>query len=98
LYHKIEIFPTSCNIIAELQSGGSLRSLVDDFNKFEESLLRAYIFQILDGIKFLHSNNMAHGNLNSQNLLLDVYGVIKLSDYGNLNQLLETYAIKIISA
>ena len=59
--------------------------------------MRAYIFQILDGVKFLHSRNMTHGNLNSQNLLLDVYGVIKLSDYGNLNQLLETYAIKIIS-
>jgi hypothetical protein len=41
---------------------------------------------------------MTHGNLNIQNLLLDVYGIIKLSDYGNLNQLLETYAIKIISA
>jgi mitogen-activated protein kinase kinase kinase len=98
LYHNIEVFPTSCNIVAELNSGGSLRSLIKDFNNFEETLLRAYIFQICDGIKFLHSSDMTHGNLNSQNLLLDVYGVIKLSDYGNMNQLLETYAIKIVSA
>jgi len=40
---------------------------------------------------------MSHGNLNCQNLLIDVYGTIKLSDYGNLNQLLESYAVKIIS-
>ncbi len=56
------------------------------------------IFQICDGIKFLHSRDMTHGNLNSQNILLDVYGVIKLTDYCNMNQLLETYAIKIVSA
>lgn len=97
-YYTIEIFPTSCNIVSELLSGCTLRSFVDDFNKFEEGLLRAYIFQILDGVKFLHSKNLTHGNLNSQNLLIDVYGVIKLTDYGNLNQLLETYAIKIILA
>ena len=95
-YHYIEVFPTSCNVVAELVSGGTLRSLVKDFNKFEDSLLRAYIFQILNGIKFLHSINMTHGNLNSQNLFIDIYGAIKLSDYGNLNQLLEIFAVKII--
>jgi serine/threonine protein kinase len=78
-------------------SGGTLRSLVKDFNKFEESLLRAYIFQILDGIKYLHGRDMTHGNLNSQNIFIDIYGAIKLSDYGNLNQLLETFAVKIVS-
>ncbi len=72
--------------------------MITDFNKFEEILLRAYILQICEGIKFLHSSDITHGNLNSQNILLDVYGVIKLSDYGNMNQLLETYAIKIALA
>ena len=98
LYHNIEVSPNSCNIVAEFQSGGSRRKLITDFNRFEETLLRAYIVQICDGIKFLHSRHMTHGNLNSQNLILDVYGNIKLSDYGNMNQILETYAVMLVSA
>jgi serine/threonine protein kinase len=69
--------------------------LISDFGRFEESLIATYVLQILEGIKTLHSKNMTHGNLNCQNLILDVFGVIKLSDYGNLNQLLETHAHKV---
>jgi hypothetical protein len=37
---------------------------------------------------------MVHGNLNCKNVNLDKYGNVELSNYGNLNQLFETYAIR----
>ena len=50
--------------------------------------------QIIMGLKHLHTHNMTHGSLNCKNIIVDEYGNIKLSNYGELNHLFETYAIK----
>eukprot|EP00826_Nyctotherus_ovalis_P013163 TRINITY_DN13519_c0_g1_i13.p1 TRINITY_DN13519_c0_g1~~TRINITY_DN13519_c0_g1_i13.p1 ORF type:complete len:161 (-),score=18.64 TRINITY_DN13519_c0_g1_i13:746-1228(-) len=38
--------------------------------------------QMLSGLKYLHDNKVMHGNLKSDNVLLDKKGNLKLTDYG----------------
>ena len=46
------------------------------------------------GLEHLHKRNVTHGDLNCKNVIVDEYGNVQLSNYGNLNQLFETCAIK----
>ncbi|KAA6396338.1 MAG: putative serine/threonine protein kinase [Streblomastix strix] len=41
-----------------------------------------YAFQILSGLKVLHSNQIAHRDLKPENILIDKYGNAKLADFG----------------
>ena len=38
--------------------------------------------QILDGLNYLHSNNVIHLDLKARNILLDTYKIVKLADFG----------------
>ncbi len=44
---------------------------------------RPFIKQITEGIQFLHSKNIIHGDLKCANILLDSNGCIKLADFGS---------------
>ena len=66
-------------------SGGSIHSLLNRFDVFEEELIKKYIRQILNGLEYLHSKNMIHLNLNPNNVLVDSSGKIKISDYIEFN-------------
>ncbi|NXV82789.1 CDK3 kinase, partial [Atlantisia rogersi] len=46
------------------------------------SLVKNYLFQILQGVNFCHSHRVIHRDLKPQNLLLDEAGTIKLADFG----------------
>jgi len=64
----------------EYASGGSIAAWVEKFEKFDERIIRKYTQQILEGLCYLHSQGIVHGNLKSSNVLIDSDGVIKLSD------------------
>ena len=62
--------------------GGSLRSLLDKFGKFDENLIKVYLRQILSGLSHLHDNNVIHRDLKCANILVSSEGIVKLSDFG----------------
>ena len=44
--------------------------------------MRTYVYQILNGLNYLHSKNIIHRDLKCANLLVDTEGRVKLSDFG----------------
>ncbi|KFP26702.1 Cyclin-dependent kinase 3, partial [Colius striatus] len=46
------------------------------------SLVKNYLFQVLQGVSFCHSHRVIHRDLKPQNLLINEAGAIKLADFG----------------
>ncbi|CAF1190024.1 unnamed protein product [Didymodactylos carnosus] len=53
-----------------------------DSKYMERSLIRSYMHQLLDAIKYLHCHRIIHRDLKPQNLLVDAEGLIKIADFG----------------
>jgi mitogen-activated protein kinase kinase kinase ANP1 len=62
--------------------GGYLSSLVKKFGPLNESVVRSYTEQILQGLAYLHSHNIVHRDLKGANILVDANGGCKLADFG----------------
>ena len=69
-------------IFLEYVPGGSLRSLLDKFDKLEEAIVRLYSRQILLGLEYLHGNSIAHRDIKAANVLVSNDGSVKLADFG----------------
>lgn len=73
---------TSISIFLEYISGGSVGSCLRKHGKFEESVVRSLTRQTLDGLRYLHREGILHRDLKADNILLDLDGTCKISDFG----------------
>lgn len=71
----------SVNLILEYIPGGSVRNLLDKFGPLDENIIKIYVKQILEGLKYLHSKGVVHHNLKCSNILVANEGTIKISDF-----------------
>jgi len=69
-------------IFMEYCSEGSLQQMLDKESIFPEPLIKAYTKQILEGLAYLHTNNIVHRDLKCGNILVDHLGKLKLADFG----------------
>uniref|UniRef100_A0A8D0EEV9 cyclin-dependent kinase n=1 Tax=Salvator merianae TaxID=96440 RepID=A0A8D0EEV9_SALMN len=46
------------------------------------SLVKSYLYQLLQGVSFCHSHRVIHRDLKPQNLLINEMGALKLADFG----------------
>ncbi len=74
-------------IFLEYVSGGSIASLLKTFGKFEDSVVRIYTKQILEGLHYLHSHRIIHRDIKGGNILIDNNGIPKLADFGAAKKL-----------
>ncbi|KAL9639619.1 MAG: hypothetical protein Q9164_000813 [Protoblastenia rupestris] len=72
----------SISIFLEYISGGSVGSCLRKHGKFEESLVSSLTRQTLAGLAYLHQEGVLHRDLKADNILLDVDGTCKISDFG----------------
>lgn len=73
---------TSVSIFLEYISGGSIGSCLRKHGKFEESVVSSLTRQTLSGLAYLHREGILHRDLKADNILLDVDGTCKISDFG----------------
>ena len=72
----------SISIFLEYISGGSVGSCLRRHGKFEESVVSSLTRQTLAGLAYLHTEGILHRDLKADNILLDVDGTCKISDFG----------------
>ncbi|XP_059801996.1 death-associated protein kinase 2 isoform X1 [Hypanus sabinus] len=83
--HDVYENKTDVVLILELVSGGELFDFLAQKESLSEEEATAFIKQILDGVNYLHSKNIAHFDLKPENImLLDKIPMphIKLIDFG----------------
>lgn len=72
----------SITIFLEYISGGSIGSCYRKHGKFEENLVSSLTKQTLEGLAYLHHEGVLHRDLKADNILLDIDGTCKISDFG----------------
>eukprot|EP01064_Diplonema_japonicum_P005435 TRINITY_DN1363_c7_g1_i1.p1 TRINITY_DN1363_c7_g1~~TRINITY_DN1363_c7_g1_i1.p1 ORF type:complete len:786 (+),score=65.66 TRINITY_DN1363_c7_g1_i1:23-2359(+) len=87
-YFDYESHPNhTSTIYMELVDGGSLASLVHEYGKLSEPVLKQYMKQVTDGLGYLHSRDVIHRDIKPGNLLVTTNGVVKLADFGTSKKL-----------
>lgn len=69
-------------LVMELAAGGELFGKISGRRKLREGVARRYFQQLVSALIFCHQNGVAHRDIKPQNLLLDEYGNLKVSDFG----------------
>ena len=72
----------SISIFLEYISGGSVGSCLRKHGKFEEAVVSSLTRQTLCGLAYLHREGILHRDLKADNILLDLDGTCKISDFG----------------
>ncbi|EGV64468.1 Pkinase-domain-containing protein [Yamadazyma tenuis ATCC 10573] len=70
------------NIFLEYVPGGSVQSMLMSYGPFEEPLIRNFIRQVLIGLTYLHGEDIIHRDIKGANILIDIKGTVKISDFG----------------
>ena len=67
--------------VMDYYSGGSLCSLLKQRERLSDNHAKFYIVQIVDGLKYLHSNNLAHRDMKAANVMIAADGYVKITDF-----------------
>jgi len=68
------------NAIFDCSNLNSVQELLNEYGTFDENVIQKYSRQLLQGLKYLHEQNIYHKNFTPNNILVDAEGTIKISD------------------
>ena len=80
--HDVNIWIEYPNIITELAPNGSCRRLVNDAEEIPVELVFKYLLQTLHALRAAHAQRVYHRGLKPEQLLIDGYGNVMVSDFG----------------
>lgn len=69
-------------MVMEYMKGGDLAQLLEREVYFEEDMARYYIAQLTLALETLHAGGVIHRDLKPDNILINKWGHIKLTDFG----------------
>jgi len=69
-------------LITELAPNGSSRRLINDAEEIPVELVFKYLLQTLHALRAAHAQRVYHRGLKPEQLLIDGYGNVKVSDFG----------------
>jgi hypothetical protein len=69
-------------IVIELAPNGSARRLINDAEEIPVDLAIKYLLQTLHALRAAHAQRVYHRGLKPEQLLIDAYGNVKISDFG----------------
>ena len=74
----------SLNIVMEFADDGDIESKIQNNIKkklkFRENTIWSILIQMVEGLRFLHNNNIIHRDLKSANIFLMKNGIVKIGD------------------
>ncbi|TVU37154.1 hypothetical protein EJB05_10454 [Eragrostis curvula] len=73
---------TKIYIVLEYVMGGELHDIIATSGRLKEDEARRYFQQLINAVDYCHSRGVYHRDLKLENLLLDIAGTLKISDFG----------------
>ncbi|HEY5945160.1 MAG TPA: serine/threonine-protein kinase [Kofleriaceae bacterium] len=80
--HDVNLWVEFPYVVTELASNGSARRLINDAEEIPVELAFKYLLQTLHALRAAHQQKVYHRGLKPEQLLIDAYGNVKVSDFG----------------
>lgn len=77
---------THIGIVMEYASGGEFYKYIQEKKRLKESEGCRLFAQLISGVQYMHSKGMAHRDLKLENLLLDRFENLIITDFGFVNE------------
>ncbi|GES66958.1 protein kinase [Aspergillus terreus] len=77
-------------VVMEFMEGGALTDVIDNNPVIQEDQIATICAETCKGLAHLHSQNIIHRDIKSDNVLLDRAGHVKITDFGFCAKLTET--------
>ena len=81
-FHDVNIWVEYPYVVTELAPNGSTRRLINDAEEIPVELAFKYLLQALHALRAAHAQKVFHRGLKPEQLLIDAYGNLKISDFG----------------
>ncbi len=80
--HEVNFEAEFPYLVSELAPSGSMRRLINEADEIPVALALKYLLQTLHALRAAHGQRVFHRGLKPEQLLLDAYGNVKVSDFG----------------
>ncbi|KXX74958.1 Serine/threonine-protein kinase CLA4 [Madurella mycetomatis] len=77
-------------VVMEYMEGGALTDVIENNPLITEEQISTICLETCQGLEHLHSQNIIHRDIKSDNVLLDARGNVKITDFGFCAKLTET--------